>query len=455
MKTLVFAVLVAVGAGGSALAQAQLVPTDDTLKGPTAEDVEGWNPSLGLTSTISLVSNSHVVGQVDGFSTMFGLGVVGGLDYAHQRHLVRTTLSISESFARTPVIDEFVKTNDVVSLEGLYNYFVTSKLGGYGRLKFETSAFRADDVRGVLTSWVEKPQNPGDPVIPLTQNSLRQRLADPFHPFTVNESVGGFAEPIHREILNLSVRAGIGGRHTLADTVRLIDDDSATPEVELLRLSNVHQLGIELFAGANGKLKDGKVDYRAGVSVLLPYVNNDKFDRSASALTRIGLESSIQFKVYDWMSIVYSLNITRDPQLFAKGDELTQVQNNLLLTFQFSLIKKKAGAKAPSEDEQALADARARADAAETARAAAEQRAIDLEQQLEAAKAECAARPCDPTLTPTTPTTGPTSPASPIAPTSPTSPTPPVAPTTPPLTPPTAAPAPTPMAPTPMAPTGR
>ncbi len=364
------------GAAHQARAQAQIVPTDE-VKGADQKDINGWAPFLGLTSTINLTSNSHVVGQVDGFSTLFGLGLAGGADYVHGKHLLRSTLSIDESFARTPVIDEFIKTNDVVKLEGLYNYFVTKNLGGFGRLGLSTSAFPAEDVRAVSTMWVEKTTTGTNPL----NTGFRQRLAGSFAPFTINESVGAFAEPIHGAKLNLSVRVGLGARHTFADTVLLIDDDKATPmQVELLRLSNVHQLGAELFGGANGKFRDGKASYRAGLSVLFPFVNNDKDNRTVSALTRVGFEGALTFNIYSWMSLVYSLNITRDAQLFPKGNELTQVQNSLLLTFQFNVVKKKEKDKEPSAEEKALAEEKKKA-------AEAEQRAIELQKQLEELKA--------------------------------------------------------------------
>jgi hypothetical protein len=386
--------LLAISSTTLARAQAKVVPKDETLKGAGEEDLEGWNPSLAGTATVNLVSNSNVVGQVDGFSTLLGLGVVGGADYVRDEHLFRGTLSITESFARTPVVDEFVKTNDVVQLEGLYNYFVQKHLGLFGRSSISTSAFAAEDVRGVATTWVEKT----DPVTPLTTGGFRQRLADPFSPFTVAESAGVFADPVDEAKLSLSLRAGLGGRHTLAEGVLLIDDDKATPEVELLRLANVHQLGFEAFAGAAGKLKDGKLAYRAGLAVLAPIVNNDKFDRGVGALTRIGFESSVTFNVYEWMSLVYSLNVTRDPQLFPEGDELLQVQNNLLLTFKYALVEKARKKKEPTAAEKELAEAKARAEAAEQAKLEADAKIRDLEQKLGACTGAC---PPAPTPTPT------------------------------------------------------
>ena len=378
---------------GVAWGQAQILPTENLAAGES--DVPEWNPFLGVNASIALTSNQSVVGQVDGFSTLFGLGVAGGADYVSGRHLLRSTLSINENFARTPVIDELVKTNDVVKVESVYNYFRTKNLGLFGRLSASTSIFPADDVRGVATSWVEK--NPDGAPIPLGQGVLRQRLADPFAPFSVEESAGVFAEPLRRRALSLSLRVGLGGRHTLADSVLLIDDDKATPEVELSRLNNVHQLGAELFAGVSGKSKDERAKYKAGLSILMPFVNNDADDRNAGALTRVGLEGEVTFNVYKWMGLVYSLKVTRDPQIFGKGEEQVQVQNNLLLSFSFTAVAKREPPKKKTADELKLEEAEQRA-------AEAEQRAKEAEEKLkaqEAAPVAPDAPPAPPAPTPT------------------------------------------------------
>lgn len=350
-------------------AQAQIVPSNG-IKGAEQTDVEGWAPFLGVTATLSLADNSSVVGQVDGFSTLFGLGLTGGADYARDQHLVRTSLTINEGFARTPVVDEFVKTNDAVKLEGLYNYFLTSNLGLYGRLGIATDLFSATDIRAAPTSWVETV--PGGMPIALTTNGFRQRLAGPLSPFTLNEQIGGFAEPLRETWLNLSLRAGIGGRHTFADGVLVNSDDKATPAIELTELHDVHQLGFEAFGGGTGKLDGGKALYKAGLSVLLPLVNNDPDRRSAVSLTRVGFEGALTFNVYSWMGLVYNLKVTRDPQLFSRGEEKVEVQNTLLLTFQLTLVKKAEKPKEPTPEELALKSAQDRADAAEKRAQAAE-----------------------------------------------------------------------------------
>jgi len=354
-------VMAGVLASASAYAKAKLVPIDAPKPVDTKTVIEGWNPFLALTSTFNLVSNSNVIGQVDGVSTVFGLGLLSGVEYIRDKHYFQGSFTVNEAFSRTPVVDRWVKANDVAKLEGIYNYFLTQHGGLYGRLSLATSFFPSNDVRGTSTSWVDAT---GPAAVPLATNAFEQHLADALRPFTISESVGGFADPIRREDIALSLRLGAGGRTTFANGVFVNHDDPTTPAVELLRLSDVDQLGLEGFAGAVGKLQNGKFNYKAGLAVLLPFVNNDAADRSATFLTRVAFDATLTYAMSTWLSIVYSAAITRDPQLFAAGKDVVQVQNTVLLTFQLNLVKKKEAPK-PKTTEQQLEEATRRADDAE------------------------------------------------------------------------------------------
>lgn len=390
MRPAPLALLLVTAVPSLAAAQAQIVETE-APKAAEKNEVAGWNPFLSVTSTVSLVSNSSVVGQVDGTSTLFGLGVLGGADYINGPHLFRGSLTINEGFARTPVVDHFVKTNDMFKLEGLYNYFVTRTFGAYGRAAITTMVLPSTDIRGTPTSWVDATDMTP---VPLRTDAFRQPLATAFKPFTIDESVGGFADPVRKKALSVSLRLGVGGRHTFADGVYVNHDDKATPEIELLRLSDVHQLGGEAFAGVTGKLDNERANYKAGLAVLFPVVNNDKYNRSASALARVAFEGNVAYAMKAWMSVVYSLAITRDPQLFPEGKEVVQVQNTVLLTFQVSLVKKREKAKEKTKEELEIEAQKKRADEAE-------QRAKDAEEKLQKAREQ------QPAPTPTPDTTAP------------------------------------------------
>jgi hypothetical protein len=386
--------LVASVASRSVRAQAELVPVESPKGVDQAAAITGWNPFFTLTAGANLISNDNVIGQVDGTSTTLAGGLNGGAEYIQGQHYVGLTGLINEGFTHTPVVSRFVKSNDVFKLDGIYNYFLTPNLGLYARASFATSFFPGEDVRGTPTSWIDV-TNPMAPIL-LNQNSLEQRLADPFKPLTVTESVGGFADPIRKEEFGLAFRLGIGGRTTLANGTYVPHANPAdTTDAEVVELSDVEQLGLEGFAGTSGKLQKGDFQYKAGVAVLLPFVNNDSYNRSAAFLTRVAFEADLTYKFSKWLSAVYSLTVTRDPQLFPNGQDEVQVQNTLLLTFSLNLLEKREAPK-PKTNEQLEVEA------AKAAEAAAEARAADAEAKLKAIENTQPSQPTNPT-TPATP----------------------------------------------------
>jgi hypothetical protein len=343
--------------------------------------VQGWNPFLALTASMNLVDNSGVIGQVDGTAVTIGGGALGGAEWVNGRHFLALTGAVNEGFARTPVVTEFVKINDVAKVDGIYNYFATPNLGGYARLSFGTALFDSDDIRGTQTTWVDVT---GKTPVTLTTNGLQFHLADALKPFTMTESIGAFADPIHKPEIALSFRLGIGGRSTFANgSFALHPNAMDTMAVEVIDLSDVQQLGVEAFAGASGKLAEkGAFTYKVGAAVLLPFVNDDSFHRSALDLTRIVGTANLTYAFSKWLSVVYALQIIRDPQLFPAGKEEVQIQNTLLLTFSLNLVTKKEATKAKTKDQLELEAAKAAAQKAATEALELQIKVRDLERQL-------------------------------------------------------------------------
>lgn len=365
-----------------AYGQAEIVP-EEQIKGVEDADIEGWNPSLAVGGTLNLVSNTNVVGQVEGLSMLFGLGLTGGADYIKGKSIIRNELSIAESFAKTPVVDRFIKTNDKIAVSSTYNYFVTQFLGGFARVKAETALFKSTAVTANDETYVVASASPGGSARTVVTDDLE--VASAFKPFTFTESVGVFAEPIRKKALNLSLRGGLGGRHTIASGVLVENDDALTPEIELQELANVHQAGIEIFAGISGKAKEDRLSYGVGASLLLPFINNDDFDRSAADLTRLAIEGTASVSIFDWMGLVYKGSIIVDPQLFPVNQELTQYQTSLLLTFNYTLIDREKGIKALKAEAAAANAAKAKAEQEKKIKET-EERNKELERQLKEAK---------------------------------------------------------------------
>ena len=331
---------------------------------------------LALSASFSMASNSNVVGQSDGISLLVGLGLIGGLDYLRGKYEMRNTLSLNEAFSRTPVIDEFIKTNDAIEIENLHNYFLLSWFGVFGRLDAKTNLFKSEDIRTDPVSYVLVGDDGERSEIVTSERLL---LNEAFAPFTLSESVGVFAQPVRNDAFTLMTRVGFGARQTFADGVRVVQDDDDTETIEVTELDNVIQAGAEGFVGVRGGTKDGRATYNVGTSIMIPFLNNDDQDRSATELTRLAAEAQVTFGVFEWLNLVYNFKAIKDPQLL---DE-TQLQNNLVLTFQYTLLERST---AKPTDVSEVVKAQAAAAAAENKAKLAEERAAEAEARAEAAE---------------------------------------------------------------------
>lgn len=336
---------------------------------------QGWSYDLKLAANMNVASNRDVVGQLNGNSLLFGASALTSAGYIRGKHQLLNNLSLSEAWSRTPVLDRFVKSNDVLELQSIYNFFLNEVTGPFARAALQTSLFKTDRVTPDEVTYVR------DGVPTETETTSDLRLSDSLQPLTVSESLGWFVQPVRSEPLNIMGRAGVGGRHTFADGVRAVTEDAdATGVVPYQVLSDVHQAGAELFAGLDGKDEGGRLLYSAGVSVLFPMLNNDDADRSVLELTRVALAGSLGLNAMSWLSVNYQLRVVRDVQLI----DAVQVQNALLISLQYT---RSSSDEAVAEKERLAAEEAAAEEARvvelEQRLAAAEQRAADAEAQLE------------------------------------------------------------------------
>jgi hypothetical protein len=224
-----------------------------------------------------------------------------------------------------------VKSRDSLNVESVYLYHVVPMFGPFGRIVLDTALFRGTDVRpGPTTYHIQRRDGTTD-----TRTGDRLALTGPLQPLTLKQSLGAFFRPVTRDEVNLELRAGGGGRETIARDELAIADDASTPAIEAVELDNVYQLGVEVTAQVWGALYEKRVLYRASAEAMTPIAHSALRagdDRSALELTNIAVVGTLSFKLVEWASLDYELRAVREPQLL---DEL-QVQNNLLLTFGLS-----------------------------------------------------------------------------------------------------------------------
>jgi hypothetical protein len=330
---------------------------------------QGLGYGITLAANLNVAANRDVVGQVNGNSVLFGASALGNVNYLRDKHEWLNNLSLAETWSRTPAVGDFVKSNDQLNLETLYNYFLREWTGPFIRAAIQTSILRTQRVTANATTYVRDTDGA------LTTAS-RFRLSDSFQPFTLNESVGWFFQPIRSDLVNLYGRAGLGGRHTFAENARAITDDGDARGVVYTVLKDVHQAGAELFVGLDGKAVEGRLLYNLGLSALFPFANNDSKDRSIAELTKVGVQAATGMKVTSWLAVNYQLKVIRDVQLI----DAVQVQNALLLSIQYT---KSSPLPNPPKTEAELA--KERIAALEGELSTAQQRAAAAEARLNAA----------------------------------------------------------------------
>ncbi len=293
----------------------------------------GWFPSLRLGASLSLSSNNNVVGQSEGVTLAGNLQVDSTLEYFWGAHEWRNTLKLIEAFARTPTVNEVVKSNDSFTFDSIYLYHLKKYpwIGPYARATLSTSLFPGYDIRGAEVIY--RITDVGGNTFDSTADRLH--LSRAFGPLTLKETLGAFAQPIDKDHLKFEVKLGFGARHTFADGQYAIDDKSDTKEIiEVKELQSVHQGGPVLDLGLRGDLKKNLVIYKFGAEAMVPVISSrdDPDGRGAMELINVLFEAGLTFKLASWISLDYTFRALREAQVLDKF----QIQNNLLLTFGWS-----------------------------------------------------------------------------------------------------------------------
>lgn len=317
--------------GQTAIAQeidTELIPEE------SATDVldTGWRATLTLGASGSTVANKRVVGQTDGTSVTLGTTINGEAEYLTGPHEVRLSAGLEEYFTRTPVIDEFVKTADNLSVEAIYFYHIPSIdwLGPFGRLAVDTPLFKGFDVRAEEQTYL----------ISRTDGTTETRVGDrlllteSFQPATLRQSAGMFARPVREEEIEIDIRIGAGAREIAADGALVVADDEDTDEIEVNELENYSQVGLESVLEIAGSFDESRLSYFFTFESLLPFHDsNDDGDLSVTERADLEIAVGTGVRLVSWASLDYVFRADRIPALLDDW----QLSNNLLLTLTYTV----------------------------------------------------------------------------------------------------------------------
>ncbi len=322
---------------GEASTKAKTQAAEKLESGPRSP---GWNPGISIGASFNLVDTRAVVGQPDGTSVTIGGGLDASLEYNEDQHEWRNNLVAAAGTTRTPAIDEFIKTNDGLMFESIYLIHLLETLGPFARVGLTTQMFSATDIQAAPVDY--EVQN----LDGTTSNFTGRRLAltEAFQPLTLRESLGAFWQPVRISRISLETRAGIGALETFASGLA-VSDNADTPLVEVTELGDSFAVGAEGVLNMWGFFDDEKrLSYTAGIGVLVPFVTSALpagDERGIAELVVLETNVGLNAKLFDWASVSYRFNVTRQPLLL---DEF-QISNSVLLT-----IGAAFGSKAPKPE---------------------------------------------------------------------------------------------------------
>jgi hypothetical protein len=332
--------------------EAQLIPeiSDNIVDYERA----GWHPRLKFNGTFSLGQSANVPGNTDGVSLQVGSLLHATADYLsrNQFHEWTNALIFNLGYSRTPVVDVWIKSMDSLEFKTAYLYHFPriNWVGSFFSFRVNTALLPAEEVQSEPVLFVRL--HSGDQVsadvngLPVDENGTplpygrrsagsRIGLTDAFAPLTLRETLGLFAKPISETPFNLDTRLGIGAWETFTRGGYYLDDNDDTPFLELRKLQDSRQVGVELGIVANGMLHNDLLTYMVSALFMHPFYHSpDTEELKGIELMNMEFEASLGVKVSEYLSINYSFKALKQPLVI---DDF-QIQNNLLISIGFDLV---------------------------------------------------------------------------------------------------------------------
>lgn len=319
-----------------ALGQATLGLEDvDKVAKVAAKQKDGWKSKLDLGATGAANSSSKVVGSADGATYQIGLVLQGEAKLKAGQHAWNNELKVQHAQTRTPVIDQFVKSSDVLDASStwLYELEAISWMGPYVRLKVNTQVLEGYDVRPGEVNVV-KTDVDGKQSTSITEDGAITDVTGFFEPLILTEGAGMFANPWEDKDFTLQGKLGAATQQIIAqDGYAVSGYDTDKNLLSLKQLESSSQAGAEVELAAKGMMTS-EVSWKAKATFFFPVISTATTELAGLDALNSDLTGSVSVKLARWASLDYVLSIKRIPLVL---DEW-QVQHGILLSTAFSLL---------------------------------------------------------------------------------------------------------------------
>ena len=324
---------------GVSVAQAQdtrkvsEAPKDVTEKMTAGPDTtQGWSRKARIGGTFSYSHSDNFVGALDGSTFQAGFMTDATFNLNNDRSSWENILKIQLTQSRTPAISDFIKSLDNFDFQTTYYYRLKdpSWIGPFARARVITQMFQSYGIsaqdQDVRTIYLDGSENvftvPAEEKLELTPG---------FQPLILSQNAGFFATPDGSESFNLRAKLGFGLQEiVVGDSAFAVQDDSATPELEIKQLEQALQGGAVLDLNLAGKPAEN-LTWKVDTSVFLEAFTDSDIEADAFNMDLNGL---VSVSLTKWASLDYLLLVKKIPRIV---DEW-QVQTGFLLNLGLDLF---------------------------------------------------------------------------------------------------------------------
>lgn len=280
--------------------------------------------------SVSFTDNRHVPGVTDGIYFNTDLEIVLNYKYKMEMHEFLVDFLLKEGISYTPVFDDFIVSSDLAKLDLQYNLMFHKKWGWYLKAGMETHLFNGYDYQTEKTEYiVDGERKPAAKKYQMTSSGL---------PLFLYEGTGLLHRPVDEENSKLEFNLGLVARQVwVGDSLRL-NDDKATPERDLVSLTDIYEVGGELGMTYKGTIEDKKLAYDIMAKLIMPFYSKERENMGLSwgDVLQFNGHVKIDFIINKYASFNYTFTVKRD---FAIIEEW-QLTNGLYLTLFYELDKK-------------------------------------------------------------------------------------------------------------------
>ncbi len=296
-----------------------------------APSSQGWKAGATLGSTFSFNQSQSVVGTADGVAMQLGVLADGQATYTAGQHAWSNALKLNYAESKTPVLDRFVKSADVLEFNTAYTYRLAEIpwIGPYARARLATQMTPSYLVKS--TPFGVKWSAADATATPYGAQQFVQ-VTGAFDPILIGEAVGLFANPTESEAVTVKLKLGLASQQLFTSWGYSVADDTNVAAIQMKALQNATQVGGEAEVLAYGQVSTD-LKWKAKALFFMPFYTSIAGTASGIDALNSDFSAGASYKLSKWLSVDYVFSAKHVPLVSDKW----QIQNGAVLTAGFNL----------------------------------------------------------------------------------------------------------------------